>query len=285
MKTRLFVLCLGVLLLLGCERKPAQEDVAELPADRDAVTLQPPIIDMQSLEIKQTIGPKRQLADGLTVVTISFSVKPNKCRSSCSNYDVSWLFFPDVPALNNAVLSGLFSTAELSKGNFSSAEQLIKLFTKQGALFISESMEYRQRWSTELKLVHEEGRAGVHVLRIDDARYTGGAHGSFQSQYINWDAARAKTLSLSDIILPEQEQSFWSEVEQKYEDWLRDLDNPESIMEGWPFERTNNFALLAKHLRVQYQAYDLGPYSEGMPAFDLPYARLQSSIQPQYVND
>lgn len=286
MKFGLFVLSLSVLMLAGCERKPAKDDAQVPGVVTDAVALSAPVVDMQTLEIKKAIGPEKRLAGGLIGITLTLSVKPKKCRSNCSNYDVSWLFFPNAPALNNATLSGLFSAAELSNGgSFSSAEQVLQLFAQQSAFFISEAMEYKQRWSTDLKLAHELGKAGVHVLRIDDARYTGGAHGSFQSQYINWDAEDSKVLSLSDIILPEQEQPFWSEVEQQYEDWLRGLDNPESIMEGWPFERTNNVALLAKHLLVQYQAYDLGPYSEGMPAFEISYARLASSIQPQFVND
>jgi hypothetical protein len=286
MKSGLFVLSLSVLMMVGCERKPANEDIQTPQAIDQTANLSAPVVDMQTLEVKKTIGPEQQLGSGLSAVTLRLSAKPKKCRTNCSNYEVTWLFFTNAPALNNATLSGLFSTAELSAGKgFSSAEKVLQLFAQQGAFFISEAMEYQQRWSTDLKLVHELGKAGVHVLRIDDARYTGGAHGSFQTQFINWDATQAKVLSLSDIILPEQEQPFWSEVEQQYEDWLRGLENPESIMEGWPFERTNNVALLAKHLRVQYQAYDLGPYSEGMPVFEIPYGRLALSIQPQFVND
>ncbi len=286
MKSGLFVLSLSVLILVGCERKPAKDDTPAPQTIDQTANLSAPVVDMQALEIKKIIGPEQQLARGLSAVTLHLSAKPKKCRSNCSNYDVSWFFFTNAPALNSATLSGLFSPEALStNGSLSSAEKVLQLFAQQGAFFISEAAEYKQRWSTDLKLVHELGKAGIHVLRVDDARYTGGAHGSFQTQFINWDAKQAKVLSLSDIILPEQEQPFWSEVEQQYEDWLRGLENPESIIENWPFQRTNNVALLAKHLRVQYQAYDLGPYSEGMPAFDIPYDRLASSIQPQFVND
>ena len=286
MKSGLFVLSLSVLILVGCERKPAKDDAPAPQTIDQTASLSSPVVDMQTLEIKKTIGPEQQLASGLSAITLRLSAKSKKCRSSCSHYDVSWLFFTNAPALNSATLSGLFSSDEIAtNGGFSSAERVLQLFAQQAAFFISEATEYQQQWSTDLKLVHELGKAGIHVLRIDDARYTGGAHGSFQTQFINWDAKQAKVLSLSDIILPEQEQPFWSEVEQQYEDWLRSLESPESIMEGWPFQRTNNVALLAKHLRVQYQAYDLGPYSEGMPAFEIPYDRLASSIQPQLLKD
>jgi hypothetical protein len=291
MRVGLLLLGLTVSFLVGCERKPANDAVADSQQIQDTASLSAPVVDMQGIDIKRSISAKKQLAGGLSAVNLSLSIKPKKCRSSCTHYQVSWLFFPDQPNLNEAVLQGLFSTDELSesasitKRDFASADQLMRLFIQQGALFIAEAAEYRQRWSTDLELKHELGRAGILVLSIDDARYTGGAHGSFHRQYLNWDASQTKMLSLGDIILPEQEQAYWSEVEQSYEDWLRGLDNPESILEGWPFERTQNFALQTKHLRMQYQAYELGPYSEGMPSFDLPYARLNLIILPQFVND
>ncbi len=283
----------GALALAGCERKPKQEPVEQptvsgddtqpLGADEDTIN----VVDLSAIELNQKIGRSQQFPGGLEAVSVTVNAKPKKCRSRCATYQASWMFFTNAPALNNTIL-GLLSARDGGAEvvvRINTANELAQLLTKQATLFIRDAAEYQQAWSADLSLEVLPGAAGINVLRLDESSYTGGAHGNSSSQYLNWDAENQQLLTLDNIIQAGQSDAFWSEVEQVYEDWLRGLDDPASVMESWPFERTDNVALLPKFVRLQYQSYQLGPYSEGMPSFDVPYARLKSIIQPQLIGD
>lgn len=276
--SRWLSVCL-LLVLAGCERQP-ETTVMPAPPAADAAGQAAPA---EPLVVPVTV--KRQVAResvrlGLPVQAIQLEVKPASCRRRCTSYRVDWLYFPGQPALNQLLLSGEPGAPAALPAD---AQGLADTLQRMGSLFVQDAQESSMPWDASLTLGIWPGVGEVRVLKREQWAFTGGAHGSSQHSYFNWHAPSGRVLTLEDLLLPEQSLAFWHEVEQVYDDWLRSKDNPEVFIESWPFQQTGNVALLADHLRLQYQAYELGPYSEGMPSFDIPYARLRGVLRPEFL--
>lgn len=268
-----------VLLLAGCERQPEQTAVAT-----DATDGASPALAVPADPATVPVVVKRQLAPeseqlGLRTQAFELEVQRAGCRRRCTRYQVSWLFFPGQPALNQHLLGEAGGAARPP----ADAEAAASRMQQTGRLFVQDAEGSHIPWDARLVLRLLPGVGEVRVLAQEQWTFTGGAHGSTQLIYLNWHVGESRVLTLDDLLLPGQLSAFWHLVEQAYDDWLRGKDNPEVFMESWPFQRTENVALLAAGVRLQYQAYELGPYVEGMPAFDISYDQLQGVLRPEFL--
>ncbi len=129
-------------------------------------------------------------------------------------------------------------------------------------------------------------RGQVVSFKIITAYYTGGAHGGASDNYYNLDLKQKKQLTLSDIVLPNQQQKLRDQLYGQFTEWVKKDDSKVNLAEyeqTWPFTLTENFSFTETGLLFSYGQYEIGPYVAGMPEFVVPYTQLSGIIKPEYL--
>ena len=129
-------------------------------------------------------------------------------------------------------------------------------------------------------------RGQVVSFKIITAYYTGGAHGGASDNYYNLDLKQKKQLTLSDIVLPNQQQKLRDQLYGQFTEWVKKNDSKVNLAEyeqTWPFTLTENFSFTETGLLFSYGQYEIGPYVAGMPEFVVPYTQLSGIIKPEYL--
>ncbi len=217
----------------------------------------------------------RHMAPALAVQKFDVVLKgDSQCRERCAEFKAQWLSFPQQPALDAALL------AVVEAQTSSTAQAGI---TQLGKRFLADAAEAGEGWQQTLEAEVDDSLNDVTLIDTENYSYTGGAHGMTMVAYVNWDRRLGKVLKLADVILPGGEAAFWREAQRAHQAWVRSHDDAASLGAGWPFGKTDNFALKPDGLVLKYQPYAIGPYSEGTPEIRLDYARLAGVLKPAYL--
>ncbi len=127
----------------------------------------------------------------------------------------------------------------------------------------------------------------VVVVQLDSYIFTGGAHGISTTQYLNWLPKTDKLLTLESMLLPGKMPAFEEALKKQHALWLKKnplaKDDPAAYNKLWPFEPSDNVALLENGLAVTYDPYRLAPYSFGKPTIYIPYRDLKGILRPEVL--
>lgn len=235
--------CLGV-LLAGCEPAPSPASLGTTPV---------------------TIG-----VDAGRVETFTLKRSASSCRSDCPQIAVSWLSLPLAGTLDKDVLAAL---GLVWQGGVTAS------FERVAADFLAGA---EPRWTMDYVLTRQPGlRPDVLVLESTVSSYTGGAHGDADVRFHNVDTRSGKLLKLADVLLPGREAAFNHALAAVHAPWAQARQF--GADSGWPFTPSDNIGLLPEALAVRYNAYAIGPYSEGAPLLQVPYATLRGILKPDYL--
>ncbi|WP_437882470.1 RsiV family protein [Pseudomonas sp. LRF_L74] len=139
-------------------------------------------------------------------------------------------------------------------------------------------------WSSYLQAKILEQHDRLMIIELSSYRFDGGAHGIPGRSYINYDTRLKKVLTLQDILVPGEEETFWQTARLAHQAWLvanGHADDREYI-ETWPFERTDNIAFNYGSVLLKYDVDRIAPYTVGHPELKIPYPRLNGIVKPQY---
>lgn len=132
--------------------------------------------------------------------------------------------------------------------------------------------------------------SSVLSLLMVNSTYQGGAHPNSWREAINFDLVNQRRLSLEDVILPGQEETFldmllWtlenriSTVSsdmfyENYRDVVTDSITGADLTDNWYFTEDG--------LVVYYNNYDIAPYAAGTITVELSYSRLEGVLEPDF---
>ena len=137
--------------------------------------------------------------------------------------------------------------------------------------------------ASSVKYMTEE----VVVVQLDSYIFTGGAHGISTTQYLNWLPRTDKLLTLESMLLPGKMPAFDEALKKQHALWLKKnplaKEDPAAYNKLWPFESSDNVALLENGLAVTYDPYRLAPYSFGKPTIYIPYRDLKGILRPEVL--
>lgn len=144
-------------------------------------------------------------------------------------------------------------------------------------------------WTTaedryEIVLGAEVKRAtpSIVVIALQSYAFTGGAHGMSTMQYINWTPSFDRILTLNDLILPGRMRAFEAALKKQHAKWLETNEFAQSdkseYVKMWPFQFSDNAALMQDGIAVTFDHYVLGPYALGMPTIVVPFSELKGII-------
>ena len=129
--------------------------------------------------------------------------------------------------------------------------------------------------------------AEVVVLQLDSYIFTGGAQRISTTQYLNWLPKTDKLLTLEAMLLPGKMPAFEETLKKQHGLWLKKnplaKDDPAAYLKLWPFEPSDNVALLENGAAVTYDPYRLAPYSFGKPTIYIPYRDLKGILRPELL--
>lgn len=117
--------------------------------------------------------------------------------------------------------------------------------------------------------------------------YTGGAHGSAVSSYLNFDIQRKKQLRYSDIFRSGTDDAVQKSIE-KYFRIQHKLKPNQSLQDAGLFENTipptKNLYLTTAGVVFCYQQYEIGPYAMGQIEIFVPIHELKPLLQKGVFN-
>lgn len=240
-------------LLPGCERQPGTQ-----PAQAAAHT------PWQALPA-ETVGLRQ---------------RGTACGDRCPEFRADWLSFPQAPALDAELLRLIDAPSHPAP-----RQDVAGALRQMAAELLAEAASYREPWQQMLVLRQREGRGRLVVLDFSNYLYTGGAHGTTTVGYVLWDRQAGRIIRLRDLLRPGQAPAFWQAARQAHARWLQQQSDAASLQSGWPFEQTDNIALLPDALVLKYQPYSIGPYAMGTPELRIPLAELAGILKPEWLSE
>ncbi|UII34957.1 DUF3298 and DUF4163 domain-containing protein [Fulvivirga ulvae] len=114
--------------------------------------------------------------------------------------------------------------------------------------------------------------------------YTGGAHGSYYLQYLNFDAETGNKITFESLFMPGFETRLNEIAEQKFRQKYNLKPGQDLSDEGYQFEdgkyyNDKNFALLPKGIKFYYNSYEIAPYSKGPSEVFVSYEALKGLLK------
>jgi len=202
-------------------------------------------------------------------------VKPGCSASDCPLVNIHTLHFPAQPQLDGIVERGLLQLTRDGEG--SPVAGSLKAYEEQ---FMRSA---QRRNSTYLQAKVREQHDGLVIVELSSYLDTGGAHGNPGRAFINWSRQQEKALTLQDMLVPGQEDTFWKTVEEAHRGWLisNNLDKDAEFVKNWPFQKTPNIALTYGAVLLKYDVYAIAPYAMGHVELKIPYPRLNGVIRPE----
>ncbi|HCN46909.1 MAG TPA: DUF3298 domain-containing protein [Pseudomonas sp.] len=202
-------------------------------------------------------------------------IKPGCSASDCPLVNIDTLHFPAQPQLDAVIERRLLQFTR--DGDNTPLPASLKAY-EESFLRSAES-----RHSSYLQAKVREQHDGLVIVELSSYLDTGGAHGNPGRAFINWSRQQEKVLTLQDMLVPGQEETFWKTVQEAHRGWLitSKLDQDAEFVKNWPFQKTPNIALTYGAVVLKYDVYSIAPYAMGHVELKIPYPRLNGVIKPE----
>ncbi|MBF8678175.1 RsiV family protein [Pseudomonas fulva] len=202
-------------------------------------------------------------------------VKPGCSERDCPLVNIDTVHFPALPKLDGIVERRLLQLTE--DNQHGAAPNTLQAYEQQ---YLASA---EKRNSSYLQAKIREQHDGLVIIELSSYLDTGGAHGMPGRAFINYSRKLDKVLTLQDMLVPGQEETFWKTVEESHRAWLISvgMDKDAEFIKTWPFKRSPHIALTYGAVVVKYEVYAIAPYSMGHVELKIPYPRLNGVIKPE----
>jgi hypothetical protein len=143
------------------------------------------------------------------------------------------------------------------------------------------------QWSWEKSVKVLRADPSVISLRCFESSYTGGAHPSTDTTYLNFNAGTGEKLKLSDILRDEAMPQLTRIAEMYFRKKRNLAPDADLEKEGFIFFKDNRFALndnfgiTESALRFTFNAYEVAPYAWGPTEFEIPFSAIRDLLLPE----
>lgn len=205
----------------------------------------------------------------------SEQLKPGCKDQDCPLVNIDTLHFPTEPQLDSIVEKRLLQMTHTSPE--APAAPTLAAYREQ---FLRTA---GPRNSSYLQAKVREQHDGLVIIELSSYLDTGGAHGNPGRSFINYSRQQHKVLTLSDMLVPGQEEAFWKAAQVAHNSWLisTKLDQEPEFVKNWPFMKTPNVALTYGAVVLKYDVTTIAPYALGHVELKIPYPRLNGIIKPE----
>ncbi|MFJ4457972.1 RsiV family protein [Pseudomonas sp. NPDC089392] len=202
-------------------------------------------------------------------------VKPGCSESDCPLVNIDMIHFPALPKLDGIVEKRLLQLTE--DNQHGTAPSTLQAYEQQ---YLASA---DKRNSSYLQAKVREQHDGLVIIELSSYLDSGGAHGMPGRGFINYSRKLDKVLTLQDMLLPGQEDTFWKTVEASHRAWQISvgMDKDAEFVKTWPFKKSPHIALTYGAVVVKYEVYAIAPYSMGHVELKIPYPRLNGVLKPE----
>ena len=202
-------------------------------------------------------------------------LKPGCSDQDCPLVNIDVVHFPAEPVLDNVVEKRLLQMTRTSPD--SPAAPTLAAYREQ---FLRNA---GPRYSSYLQAKVREQHDGLVIVELSSYLDTGGAHGMPGRGFINYSRQEHRVLTLSDMLVPGQEEAFWKAAQVAHNSWLisTKLDQEPEFVKNWPFQKTQNVALTYGAVILKYDTTTIAPYALGHVELKIPYPRLNGILKPE----
>ncbi|MBQ8856696.1 MAG: DUF3298 domain-containing protein [Lachnospiraceae bacterium] len=170
------------------------------------------------------------------------------------------------------------------------SEELRSLYTSFEESATAEIAENKEFYGYTLYQTVSAARIDESVVSLldDTYQYTGGEHGSFYRDGINFDAKTGKRLEFEEIFSDYENfkndatERIIYQLQENYGEELFD-DYIETIESIWQEELGPEWYFDGSGIVIVIQQYDVGPDSVGTPEIHLPYTEVGQYIKEAYL--
>lgn len=219
-------------------------------------------------------------------ITASAPDCKGKGDSTCTQATLTYPFFQAQPLLNDSIKSKLISIFSFSDKRPSSLQQMADgVITAYQADTNAVNNHSSYTLDASVKVIRQD--SSLLVLDIEGYSFAGGAHGSSQAIFVNWDTKRNRQVSLGDI-LQDGTQPDLTRVGEKIfrkDEKLSDtasLANDYFFKDG-KFSLNDNFMVTPGGLEFLYNEYEIKSYAQGQTKLFIPYSQIKSLLRPNTV--
>jgi len=260
MKAGYLVVCLFAIAISSCMwGKPAKKN---------------PDIVKDTLAYKYTVFKERAADCG------------NKADSDCTVVKFKYPDFKGQKTLNDTVLSKLLNMFQLGEKPDTSLASLTKNFmtdylgSKQNGV---SSMFYSL--DAYVKVIRQD--SSLTTLETGGYSFTGGAHPSSYTGFINWNTKVNKEIQLNDLVTKGNFPQLVAIAEALFRK-NENLKDTASLAGNYffkddKFALNDNFSITPVGLRFFYNQYEIKPYAAGTTELIIPYTSIKHLLRPNTV--
>ncbi|MCB9045359.1 MAG: DUF3298 and DUF4163 domain-containing protein [Chitinophagales bacterium] len=138
-------------------------------------------------------------------------------------------------------------------------------------------------WDLEISYAVVYNENDIIVLDNSHYEYTGGAHGSFGSFYLNIDRRNKKQLVLNDIMTVDSLQLIALLTKEAKTHFDLEAGQPLSArMFSDELFVPNNFYISNKGITFSYGLYEIASYADGLVELFIPYNKITELLTPEF---
>ncbi|MEJ2004638.1 MAG: DUF3298 domain-containing protein, partial [Cyclobacteriaceae bacterium] len=250
----------GLIIISGCE-------VDRAPTETPSIVSYPPYTLETKSVSRQTGNCDVDTARHCTQVEMLYQLVSDTVRTDA------------VERINESILSSIagvigYDSTKAVPSPETQADQFV-------ADYEDMVREFPEAFGWEMNLSGEVLRndSAFLVIRIRVESYTGGAHGSQNLQFLNFNPVTGTKIELQDLFIP----GFEETLNRLSLDAFRDVRNlaadVDPVTEGYNFYQDryynpDNFAVLDNVLVFYFNHYEIAPYSAGPTTIEIPLEEL-----------
>lgn len=153
--------------------------------------------------------------------------------------------------------------------NLKALNDQITIFNKEYDNFIKDFPESQQKWEAQIDGEVLLNSNQIISIAITSYINTGGAHGSTNISFLNFDASNGNSIS-TNVLLKDVDN--FTSVAKRYFD--ASVQNKSILFEPDVFKLPQNIAYSEEGLILLYNPYEIAPYSSGIIEFTIPYKEI-----------
>jgi hypothetical protein len=219
----------------------------------------------------------------LTYRDVELQLKDDTCQTNnCTNVSFRYVKFEGEAAdsLNKIVDETIGAFYFNDSFSVDSPKETAQKFIAVYKAYRNEFPENEQTWILDKVLKVDTLFENVVTLRFDESSYTGGAHGSYYTQFNHFQLKPFRILWLADFLNHPQDtfqlikiaESVFREKEKlgAYDD----LKEAGFFFENGIFRLNENFHFTKDGMEFQFNIYEIQPYSAGDYQLLIPYNKI-----------
>jgi len=208
----------------------------------------------------------------------------NKPDSGCTVITIKYPLFSGEGILNDTVMHHLTNLFKISEDAGKTIPELAKQFIDT---YHKQKIVPRHRYSLITNAVVVRQDSNLVTMQLTGYNFMGGAHGSTVINFINWDTASQRTISLADIFVPGYQKQLTA-IGEKIFRKTENLADTASLKTNYFFDKgtfslNNNFLITPLGIRFLYNQYEIKPYAAGQTELFIPYAQIKALLKPHSV--